>query len=268
MATIDYIESWAERLRARLYTQFRDAVTWGQFADMLAAQFQDLEDAGQSLLTLLDIDNSVGTQLDGIGKIVGQARAGALDSAYRLYLKARVASNKSSGTAEDLYLVMRLLFGSTTARPSYKGGLVKQFELAVAPVLTRAQAIIAASFVGTAKEAAARGVFKWQESSDDLVFRFDSSWSLLSSSAGVGAATLTVADASPFQPSGTLYLGIGTTRYESIPYTSKTATTFTLTGVTAYSHLAGEQVQSTPAPAVRGGGFNVGAFTGALEATR
>lgn len=168
--TIDYVSDWAARLRSRLYEQYHSTVTWNQWVDnVLGPQFQDLEDAGQSLLTLPSIDDSVGAQLDVIGRIVGQSRLGFDDPTYRMLLKARVLSNRSTGTTEDIYKVMLALFG---AGMIYVPGITKQFSLRITSVLTVVQAVIGASFLGTSKEAGARGVFEWQEAVDASMFAF------------------------------------------------------------------------------------------------
>ena len=174
MATIDYVDDWAARLRSRLFTQFRDATSWQAWCDeVLGPQFQDLEDAAQTLLTLLDIDASEGVQLDNIGRIVGQSRNGVNDPTYRLYLSARVLANKSTGTVDDIFKVMRALFGQDETQPTYHGGWVKQFAIRIGEALTRAEALIAVEFLGDAKEAGARGILEWTESPPASMFQFD-----------------------------------------------------------------------------------------------
>lgn len=174
MATMDLVESWQKRLRSRLYAQFASALTWQAWVDdVLAPQFQDLENAAQTILAILDIDNSVGVQLDVIGRLVGQVRLGVNDVTYRLYLKARVLANRSTGTVEEIFGVMRTLFGAAT-RPRYTGGYVKQFSIRLSGVVvTRAQALIASDFLKASKESAARGLLEWHESDDSVMFTFD-----------------------------------------------------------------------------------------------
>lgn len=171
--TIDLVDDWAARLRSRLYTQFRHATSWQAWCDLLGQQFDDLETAGQTLLTMLDVEASEGAQLDVIGRIVGQPRNGVDDDIYRLYLNARALANKSAGTVEDIFKVMRALYGQTEAQPRYFGGWVKQFAIRVAAVLTRSEALIGVDFLGDAKEAAARGILEWIESPPASMFQFD-----------------------------------------------------------------------------------------------
>lgn len=190
MNSIDYVSDWAGRLRSRLYVQFRDAVSWQAWCnDVLGPQFQDLEDAAQTLLTMLDIEASQGVQLDVIGRLIGQPRNGVDDPTYRLYLSARVLANKSTGTVEDIFKIMRALYGQDAARPTYQGGLVKQFSIRIGEVLTRAEGLIGQSFLHDAKEAGVRGILEWQESATSAVFTFDSGPGL-----DVGVFTMAVGD--------------------------------------------------------------------------
>lgn len=165
---IDYVSDWKERLCTRLYTQFRDKTTWLLWVALLARQAQDLEDAAQSLLTIFDIDNSSGIQLDVIGRIVGQTRQGAIDSEYRLGLKARILANKSSGTPENIFA---LFLGAPMV---YSLGVIKEFAVRVASVpITPAEAAGAVMLLGVAREAGARALFEWQEYVNAQMFTFD-----------------------------------------------------------------------------------------------
>lgn len=172
---IDYVSDWTARLRSRLYTQFRNKVTWEKWVVLLGRQFQDLEDATQTLFSFFDIDNVSGLQLDLIGRVVGQPRNGVSDADYRLYLRARIATNRSTGTPEDLYRVFRALFGASIGLVVTTSNIgVKAFALRVKGVITHAQAAIGLSFLRDAKESGARALLEWQESVDANLFRFDS----------------------------------------------------------------------------------------------
>jgi hypothetical protein len=169
---IDYVEDWIERLRARTYEQWRDSVSWGKWVEYLGRQFQDLENAFQSLLTSYDIDNSEGTQLATIGRIVGQVDPGLGDTTYRLFLRARIAANNSSGGPEEIYAVFRALYGDTiglvlTTSP------IKSFVLRVIGPITQNQAAYGLDFLRAAKESGARGLLEWQESATESLFMFD-----------------------------------------------------------------------------------------------
>lgn len=66
-----------------------------------------IESALWQLLTQRSISTAVGSQLDAIGKLVGQARNGLSDADYARYINARIATNNSKGRVEDLITVTR-----------------------------------------------------------------------------------------------------------------------------------------------------------------
>lgn len=134
-----------------LMTQWRDKpITVGLLKSYLE-NVQIVEDNLQSISTMTSIADSEGVQLDNLGRIVGQPRkvvdgtyglyfgfAGNPnavgfgiepfyvsgdpilvtkeldDDQYRIYIRARAASNKSSGTPEDLINFFKALFGAET----------------------------------------------------------------------------------------------------------------------------------------------------------
>lgn len=75
-------------------------------------QIQDLENAFRQMLFRLDIDNSIGIQLDGIGKIIDEPRQGLSDIDYRVILKVKIGILNSKGTIEDIVNAWRLITGS------------------------------------------------------------------------------------------------------------------------------------------------------------
>jgi hypothetical protein len=158
--TIDYESDWLGRLRKKMYEQFKGKTKFDLWVQTIARQFQDLEDAFQGLLTIINIDDSVGAQLDNLGRIVGQQRTGLDDTTYRLYLRARIIANKSNGTTEDLYRVFRALLGALGYKYSFGG--TKSFVLRVLSSITPQQVIAATDFLHDSKEAGARAVLQWQ----------------------------------------------------------------------------------------------------------
>jgi hypothetical protein len=277
VATIDYVADWAARLRSRLYTQFRDATTWQQWCDeVLGPQLQDLEDAGQTLLTLLDIDESEGAQLDNIGRIVGQPRNGIDDETYRLYLSARILANKSTGTVDDIFKVMRALFGQDEARPTYAGGWVKQFVIKVGAILTRAEALIATDFLSDSKEAGARGLLEWSEAAPTGTFTmWDGPVLATGIVAGQSFQHVWVTQATGFTTSAYLGFGGGPNPYNPLFfYSSNSASHFFGAGVVSIYNMAPGTPVSPAALAtagwtgggVTGVGLDYGDFAGAKQA--
>lgn len=173
--TVDYISDWTARLKTRLYTQFRDADTWNAICELLGQQFQDLEDAFQTLLNLPSIDDCDGINLDRIGKLVGQPRLGVNDPDYRRYLRGRVGANRSAGTPEDLYAMYRAMFTHSTLSLLVQTAelAVKSFFVRIGGAITATDGVIALSFLRDAKEAGARAVLEFQQAEDDLLFSWD-----------------------------------------------------------------------------------------------
>lgn len=79
---------------------------------------QKVEQAIIDLLTLRTLDNAVGEQLNVIGRIVGQKQVAVTDTTYRSLIRARIPANKSSGVAQDVLLVARLVFSDYAAQPA------------------------------------------------------------------------------------------------------------------------------------------------------
>lgn len=168
--SISYESDWKARCRSRLYVQFRKP-KFQAWSDIIARQFQDLEDALQGLATIADIDGSVGAQLDVLGRIVGQPRVGLDDDTYRVYIRARIVARRSDGSGEALYKVFRQLLGSIGF--SLRQGWVKSFALTVRGTLTDAQALAAGDFLHDSKEAGARAILEFTTVPDDNLLRFN-----------------------------------------------------------------------------------------------
>ena len=98
---------WTHQLKAK---DVIDAITAA-----VVQQSQDKEQVLYQLRQRLDIDTQVGVQLDKIGVLVGQPRQGLLDDIFRLWLKARIRVNRSSGSNKDMYQVAELVLGTTIA---------------------------------------------------------------------------------------------------------------------------------------------------------
>lgn len=82
---------------------------------ILCRPIQRLENAFQQMLTQRSVDAAVGAQLDLLGKIVGQGRAGLTDDVYRRYIRARIATNRSSGKREEVINIARLVVGDVSS---------------------------------------------------------------------------------------------------------------------------------------------------------
>lgn len=91
---------------ANLISQFEGKQRIETLVSIFVGQIQELEDAFSDILTETTIDNSVGVNLDNIGLIVGEPRAGRNDTQYRIAIKARIGLNTSGGTIENIISIV------------------------------------------------------------------------------------------------------------------------------------------------------------------
>lgn len=99
----------------RILYQFKDKPKFEAFITAFVQQFQDIEDVIGQLLTDRQIDTATGENLNILGRIVGEERQGRTDADYRVWIKARIQINKSSGTSEEIINVLALITGFQTA---------------------------------------------------------------------------------------------------------------------------------------------------------
>ena len=78
------------------------------------AAIQMVEDAALAVDTGRRFDNATGRQLDLIGAIVGEPRQQADDQDYRRLIEARRLANVSTGTADEIFAILRAVAPSAT----------------------------------------------------------------------------------------------------------------------------------------------------------
>jgi hypothetical protein len=111
----EQITDHVARALARLSQQFQDKTNIAALLSAVITSGQELEDTYWDLFTERDVDNAVGQQLDDLGTIVGEARQGRADDDYRRFVRARISTNKSNGTIENVLTVTRLVVNSNFA---------------------------------------------------------------------------------------------------------------------------------------------------------
>jgi hypothetical protein len=109
------ITDHAGRAVARLATQLRGKPKMQTLVRALARQAQEIEDAAWPIL-LETVETAAGVQLDKLGRLVGQARSGRTDAGFRLWIRARVLLNRSSGTPEQILTLFTTLTAGSAAR--------------------------------------------------------------------------------------------------------------------------------------------------------
>lgn len=112
MSDLVHITTHEDDAVARLIGQYQGRPRFEAIVRAIVRQFQDIEDAAWDVFIQIALDAAVGNELDMIGDVVGQKRAGAADSPYRVYLAARIKTNRSDGKAFQLVAIAKLLLGS------------------------------------------------------------------------------------------------------------------------------------------------------------
>lgn len=100
---------------ALLPSQFNDSEILKTVLQIYLEEFQEIEDTLVEILSQRNLDNAIGTQLDGIGDIVGRRRDGLSDTEYRKFLKVQQLLNSSEGQYTTILKLWRILTGSDSA---------------------------------------------------------------------------------------------------------------------------------------------------------
>lgn len=228
-----------EDAQARSLEQFKTKPNWLFAIAASVDQIQDLEVAAHDVLTERTIDNAVGEQLNVLGRIVGQARGGLSDADYRRHIRARIRTNRSKGTMEDLITVTRLVIGDDTvdvipAESDYNTVIVETSGT----LLTDSTAEIVSTFLHQAKAGGVRVLF-FPRVHDDVLLLGPLAV-VTSPLVTVGASTFFVGSTDGFPDSGDAQFVGGTV--DSFAYTSKTDTAFIGCSGIGSIHTSGERI--------------------------
>jgi hypothetical protein len=230
---LELITTHAADALARLTQTLKGKPNLEALLTALAAEPQALENALYSLYSERTIDAAVGVQLDVIGTIVGQEReSSADDDAYRLRLKARVKSNKSSGTVSEILDVFISLLGvpdGLRIEPQYPAAFILHLEdMSVADVET---ALLYVDFLGDAKAAGVRASLQFTYD-HEATLTCPATCFLTTDADAPGGDGPFIIDVYPstegFPDSGSFIVSIDEAEEETLNYTSKTETTFTV----------------------------------------
>lgn len=167
---LTYSDDHQDRAAALLASQYQESQSVTGLVRDAVAEDQALEDLFWQEYTET-VDTAEGAQLDVIGRIVGQPRNGCTDPVYRMWLRARMLVNRSSGTPEDIIACISAITpGNAIVRVQevFPAGIVVSLSSSVAPDPDAASAIL--------KAARAAGVDSRLESAtstDAAAFAFD-----------------------------------------------------------------------------------------------
>ena len=99
------IDDMPLRARERLIAYFRKPRNFA-FLDAIVDQVQELEVAASQLYNDTRLSTAVGVNLDVLGRVVGELRAGRADEDYRAAIRTRILVNRSNGRLEDLIAIV------------------------------------------------------------------------------------------------------------------------------------------------------------------
>lgn len=194
---------------------------WQNLVRVEGFQSQELEDAVFQVLLGRSVDDAVGAQLDLLGKLVGQPRYGLVDDDYKVYIRARVSTNNSEGTIEDLISVVQGIIGSPGVPFYLRQVFPKTIDLQILEEpITLDLADILLGFMSDAKEGGVR--FRVHHLTGDLEDTF--TLGARTKTVGFqlpGATTITVVSTEGFPTTGTIRLPS-----ENLTYSNKDATHF------------------------------------------
>ena len=157
---------------ANLVSQFKQKEKLEAFLAVFLKQIQELEVSAFQIKLNRALDTAVGVQLDGLGEIIGLAREGLDDDAYRDRLRGQILVNITNGRAEEL-IAMVALFGVSPV-------LVQQFdihafEISADSPLTPGLGATLGRLIKAAKGGGVNGIFRWFESATPFEFSATSS---------------------------------------------------------------------------------------------
>ncbi len=155
----------------KLISQFQEKPNIAAILGALLDEVQELEDAAIDVRDETTLDNSIGEQLDGIGRIVGAPRAGLGDDAYRLRLRAQILINLSSGTIPEIVAIVELLIANTFEPVEF---FPAAFVIVFANALSSTDAATLAVFIATARPVAVGGSVEFTAVADADTFTFAS----------------------------------------------------------------------------------------------
>lgn len=172
-STFTKITDHAASAVSLLIEQYRDKPLLSALARISGERTQLLEDQLWKIFTERWIESAEGTQLDNLGKIVGQPRQAFADEDYRQQLRARVRLNRSSGTIEDLLAIFRLVVPPGTGLQMIER-FPAGFRLQLNDMGFNAASIaLLLGFMRAARAGGVYGVLHWITTTEAATFTFD-----------------------------------------------------------------------------------------------
>lgn len=96
-----------------LVTQFKNKKVLAAFIQALLAEADELERVFCQLKYLRWLDYADGQQLDGLGELLDEPRAGRLDTDYKIGLRIAILRNTCDGTPDKMILYLQAMTNAT-----------------------------------------------------------------------------------------------------------------------------------------------------------
>ncbi|WP_223643960.1 hypothetical protein [Corallococcus sp. EGB] len=161
-------DDYEARALARVPQALRGKPRFEAFVRGLAAPFQEVDGALVALLTSRQLATATHAALDVLGRVVGAERLGLGDEVFRQRIRQRLALNRSSGEAERVLLLFRLL---TPLALELREEFPAAFTLHVGGgALARVTEF--AALLRQAKAAGVRALLEYQPAADADTFAF------------------------------------------------------------------------------------------------
>lgn len=163
----------AARAVARALQQYRDATAPGlvEVIEALGFEIQDVEDAAWSVLLDTPLAVAIGFNLERIGKLVGQPRNGMVDETYWLWIQARIKTNKSSGSIDQIIAIFALLNDGATP-PIFEEQFPAAFALKIHGIAGITAPDQQAAILRQARKAGVRSVLEYSTAPTGSGFTF------------------------------------------------------------------------------------------------
>lgn len=175
---LEHITDFVARTASRVLSQYKPLARFGIIISGIAGRVQDAEDALWAIVAQLNVDTAQGVWLDYLGAFVGEARDGANDAAYRVFIAARILANRSQGTVEEILSVINTVMAGAApillVRRLSPASLEVRIEDSatglVEPNRTRLMKILRSTRAAGVRLM----VLYWPDQNDDQLFTFSS----------------------------------------------------------------------------------------------
>jgi hypothetical protein len=152
---------------AKLLGQFSGSVNLRNLLTILLTQVQSIENDVAAVAAGLTVSTATNYQLDIIGAIVGEPRAGRTDASYRPRILSRIGINISNGHPDEILEILTATLGHSVTLTEYAPAAFEIYTLVADPSVLADVVSVLTSL----RPAGVSGYFTWHPSG--TVFQYD-----------------------------------------------------------------------------------------------